>query len=73
GLQKQFGDVPPLILCRAPMPAEAFRDELRKALADNWSEAARIRPALLASAAAQIRVNDAFRERVFDRLQARLQ
>ena len=72
GLQQQFGGVPRLILCRAQTPADAFRNELREALAGFWSDAPRVRPTLLASAAAQIAINNAFRERVFDRMEAQL-
>lgn len=71
GLQRQFGDIPRVILCRAQRPVEAFRHELRKTLMANWSDAPRLRPMLLARAAIQIAVNDAFRERVFERLDAR--
>jgi len=70
GLQKQFGGIPRLILCRAQTPVDAFRDELREALTGFWSDAPRVRPSLLAGAAAQVAINDAFRERVFDRLEA---
>lgn len=72
GLRKQFGNVLPLILCRPQIPVDALRAELRDALTSTWLDALRLRPKLLASAAAQIGVNDAFRARVFERLNAQL-
>jgi hypothetical protein len=72
GLQKQFGGVPRLVLCRGHIPFEAFRFELRAVLACLWSDAPRIRPKLLAYAAAQISINDIFRDGVFERLQEQL-